>query len=302
MILPSRSISSSSSRTAAVTTNPPPNPSDPWTYPNALPRPTQPWRQNPKRKYPDRKAFQYAYYTHLSETSPLVLLFEYDNCNTLLLEKVRSQIAKLPPPALPFQPSSASSFPSSDPPTSAGSSKKKKSKVKSAVEEDNPDLAVPPDTRATFMVVRSGVLGAVHRARPRESSLAPWCDGQRAFIVCPVISGDYIGKVLKVVRRAVKEAQKPDSKNAKGSGPKQSALNLLVGLVEGSRVVSASEVEALTKTPDLDTLRAQVVGMLEGQGRSLVGVLGQAGGGGLVRTLQGLEAGMKDKEEGKAEP
>ena len=71
--------------------------------------------------------------------------------------------------------------------------------------------------------------------------------------------------------------------------------------MDGNRVVPAAEVEAMTKTPDLDTLRAQVVGMLEGQGRSLVGVLGQAGGGGLIRTLQGLEAGMKEKDGVKAE-
>lgn len=57
-------------------------------------------------------------------------------------------------------------------------------------------------------------------------------------------------------------------------------------------------MEAVSKLSELDGLRSELVGILELRGRELVGVLGQAGGGGLVRTLQGLENGLKEKKAG----
>jgi large subunit ribosomal protein L10 len=47
-------------------------------------------------------------------------------------------------------------------------------------------------------------------------------------------------------------------------------------------------------------LRAQLVGLLEMPARQLLGVTQQAGGGGLVRTLMGLEQGLKEGQEGPA--
>jgi large subunit ribosomal protein L10 len=72
-------------------------------------------------------------------------------------------------------------------------------------------------------------------------------------------------------------------------------MKLVAGILEGGRLVGGKEIERVKDLPELDILRAQVVGMLEGQGRSLVGLLSQAGGGGLVRTLQGLEKGMQEE-------
>ena len=60
------------------------------------------------------------------------------------------------------------------------------------------------------------------------------------------------------------------------------------------------DVDKLGKLPDLDGLRSQLVGLLEMRGRELVGVLGQAGGGSLVRTLQGRENDLKGNGEAEA--
>jgi len=79
---------------------------------------------------------------------------------------------------------------------------------------------------------------------------------------------------------------------------KQPYLKLVAGVLEGNRLVGAEELGRVSKLPELDTLRVQVVGLLEGTGRSLVGLLGQAGGGGLVRTLQGLEKDRGEKAGG----
>ena len=261
-------------------------------------------------------------------------MFEYDNCSSGMLNRLRSAISKIPSPKTRFEPSIQPANEDDETALAAAPKKKQKSKSKDAVIDNTSatsssatdastatsdgattdsdtvgidlealkakavlDEAAKIDLRARFMLVRSGILGAVHKIRPQQSSLRDWCEGQRAFVVCPISSPPYIQKVLKVVAKTVKDAQKPESRGIK---PKQPVLNLLVGLADGERVMPAKEVQAMVKLPELDTLRAQVVGMLEGQGRTLVGVLGQAGGGGLVRTLQGLEQGMKENQGGAA--
>ena len=60
--------------------------------------------------------------------------------------------------------------------------------------------------------------------------------------------------------------------------------------------MTVEEIRAVGKLPELDLLRGQVVGLLEGSARSLIGTLEGAAGGGLVRTLQGLEKGLAEKE------
>lgn len=77
-------------------------------------------------------------------------------------------------------------------------------------------------------------------------------------------------------------------------------INVVVGLVEG-KLTGRKEIMEISKLPDHQTLRAQLLGSLESPGRSLLGVLGAAGGGGLVRTLQGLEVSLKEKEGGGEE-
>lgn len=73
-------------------------------------------------------------------------------------------------------------------------------------------------------------------------------------------------------------------------------MELVAGIMEYGRVMSPEEIMEVGKLPELDTLRAQLVGLLENPGRNLVGLLGQAAGGGLVRTLQGLEKDLQDKQ------
>jgi large subunit ribosomal protein L10 len=71
--------------------------------------------------------------------------------------------------------------------------------------------------------------------------------------------------------------------------------------MEKNRLVSTSEILDIGTLPELDTLRAQLVGLLEMPARQTIGVLSQAAGGSLVRTLQGLEGDLKAREEPKVE-
>jgi large subunit ribosomal protein L10 len=102
-----------------------------------------------------------------------------------------------------------------------------------------------------------------------------------------------MSQILKSIERTIKKNQREGSKD---QIVKQPELKLMFGYLEGGKIVQPKEVGDIGKLPDLDGLRSQLVGLLEMRGRELVGVLGQAGGGGLVRTLLGLENDLKAKE------
>lgn len=72
---------------------------------------------------------------------------------------------------------------------------------------------------------------------------------------------------------------------------------LLGGVFERDTVVSAQEVADIAKLPELSTLHAQLVGLLESSGSQLVGTLQSAAGGSLIRTLKGLENNLKGPEQ-----
>ncbi|KAI9637943.1 uncharacterized protein MKK02DRAFT_42322 [Dioszegia hungarica] len=242
------------------------------------------------RVYGPRKAFLHAYYTHLLRTSQLVLLFKHDNLTVSNLLAIRRAIAKIPIPP----PSRAISPP--PPPPSSG-------------EIEGEDTSA----RATLTISRTGVLSSLFKSpssRPSSSSLTPpsllpHLTGPTALITSPSLSPPYLSKLLTTINRELRKVQKEIPPNTAPEKVKQPTLQLVAGIMEGGRLVGVKEVESVGKLPALDTLRAQVVGLLEGQGRGLLGLLGQAGGGGLVRTLQGLEEGLKGGEAGeekKAEP
>jgi len=106
-----------------------------------------------------------------------------------------------------------------------------------------------------------------------------------------------MSQILTSIQRTIKKNQREGTKDQL---VKQPELKLLFGYVEGRQVLEVGDVDKLGKLPDLDGLRSQLVGLLEMRGRELVGVLGQAGGGSLVRTLQGRENDLKGNGEAEA--
>jgi large subunit ribosomal protein L10 len=214
------------------------------------------------RIYTDRKTYLYDYYTHLLRTSQLVLLFQHDNLSVSDLQKIRQGIAKIKPPPSPS-------------PTNG-----------------NTETTIPVETRASLTILRTGILSALTR---HQSIPFPKLKGQTALISSPTLAPKYMSQILTAIQRTIKKNQREGSKD---QVIKQPELKLLFGYMEGTRFVEAGQVEQIGKLRDLDGQRSELVGLLEMRGRELVGVLGQAGGGGLVRTLQGLEKGLKEQEEG----
>ena len=256
--------------------------------------------------YPARKAFLHAYYSHLLSTSELVLLFSHANLTVAELNKVRRALAKLPPP-----------------PSGAGAGEGKQE-------------GEGEGEKATLTITRTGLLSALfpripasdatpspssssspsasasatttlpphprpHHLHPDLPSLQPYLTGPTALLTSPSLSPPYLAKVLQTITRTLKSLERefPPTVPADVQAAKQPRLTLVAGIMEKNRLLDVKGVEDVGKLPSLDQLRDQLVGLLEMPQRQLVGVLTQAGGGGLVRTLQGLEEGLRKEAEGQ---
>ncbi|TYJ56710.1 hypothetical protein B9479_002641 [Cryptococcus floricola] len=216
---------------------------------------------SPSRVYTPRKTYLWNLYSNILHKSPLLLVFDHANLTAAEWSQLRRGVNAIKRPVKPWDPS-----------------------LSGEEQAERTEIAT-----AQLQVVRSGVFQAVSGSS--SSPIMPHLAGQRAVLTCTSLSPTYLAKILSSLSRTIKSLKR---ENAEGAQP---TLNLVAGLVEGHKVMTQKELEELGKLPELDVLRAQVVGMLEGQGRSLVGVLGQAAGGSLVRTLQGLEKDMEAKEK-----
>ena len=77
-------------------------------------------------------------------------------------------------------------------------------------------------------------------------------------------------------------------------------LTLVGALIEG-RVFSVEKVKDVSKLPTLETLRQQIVGLISSPAVQLAMVLGEASGGKLARTLEGLKKGLEEGTQSKQE-
>lgn len=216
----------------------------------------------PGRVYPERKAFLFKYYEHLLQRSQLVLLFKHQNLSVAQSQQIRHAIQKIPVPALPAAAAEAA--------------------------EGSP---APEGERAVMTITRTGVLGPVVRSVPAGQGLESHLQGPTALITCPTISPKYVKQVLAAIETTIKKNTKKAEK--KDEVVKNPEFTLVAGVLEGSRLMDPKQVKDVAQLPELDQLRAQLLGLLEMPGRQLLGVLNQAGGGGLVRTLQSLEESLK---------
>lgn len=207
------------------------------------------------RIYTPRKSYLYQSYTHLLNSNQVVLLFQPNNLDSKELAGIRKAIKGVPLPRTSVSsPSSQSPSPS---PTQSGA------------QEDSP-------AAATLTLTRTGLLSSV--SRTLQPQLLPLLNGPTALITIPSLSPPYIQRILAAVHKSLK-FRSPASPSVEGQTSTSSRLILLGGLVEGTKILSAQEIMELLQLPDLDTLRGQLVGMLEMPARQLVGVTQMAGGG-----------------------
>lgn len=228
------------------------------------------------RIYTPRKEFLYRSYLDLLDKNQAVILFQPNNLSSAELGKIRRAVKSVPVT-------------------------KNMSEQYEATEGEED---VTTQVAATFTVARTGLLSSVIRSLPPSSisagttsQLASLLSGPVALLTVPTLSPPYLKSLFASMNKSL--AFRPPTINPAGTHPTSSRLVLLGALLEKTTLLSAPEVVQLVQTvPELDQLRAQLVGLLEMPARQLLGVSQQAGGGGLVRTLMGLEEGLKEKEGG----
>jgi ribosomal protein L10 len=250
-----------------------------------LPKPLK-GKTTKQRVFKDKKAFQFNWYTRILQTNtkaPVLILHHHD-FTAKRLKDLRADISTA------FRKSSASlSSPRSSP-------------------------APLPDP--TLTVVRTGIFGAALRELPNINlqeveRMINNQAGSFAVLSFPSFNPPQLNAVLRAMDRSVPPKRpKTDEElkqelEAKTADPAQPGKRMkrvrqirtpelkLMGAILENRVFLPSAVKDVSKLPTLDTLRAQVVGLLGSPATHLAAILSEASGGRLARTLEGFKQSME---------
>lgn len=241
-----------------------------------------PGKRMPRVFQGSRKAFQYEWYTKLlnaSSVSPLIILYR-DAFNAERFKKLRIDIQTAANKLNSASPQSTSCSP-------------------------------------TLTVIRSSIFGAALRDFPNINlneveRMIEGVKGGYAVLSLPFLDPPYLDAVLRALSRSVPprpaktqaEIDKElEQKNADPATPGRRMkrvrptlvpeLKVMGVLIEG-KLLLPDRMEEIVRMPTLDTLRAQIVGLLTAPSVQLAAVLSEASGGKLTRTLEGLKASLGD--------
>lgn len=243
-----------------------------------------------ERAFTPRKKHLYAEYTALTSSNDLHLLLSYADMSAGLLTKLRRQLAET---CLPRSPSNPFGIP-----------------------KDSDITRLPPK----LLVVRCHMLVAALKAQDRwkdsSKDLGSTLKGPVAVLSLPVLDPPHLTAMLKLLDRALPKPSASAATSASGKGkedelaipplggggtkkpkePRVPSLRVVGGLIEG-RMFQFKELDRVTSLPSLRVLHSQIVGLLSAPPAQLVGVLGQAAGHRLLRTLDGFRQGLEDAQK-----
>jgi ribosomal protein L10 len=184
-----------------------------------------------------------------------------------------------------------------------------------------PAPAEPP----TLMVMRTSIFGVALRDfapadADQTTQIANLVEGGFAVLTLPSLSPPQLHAIIRAIDRVVPpKKEQAAAKPSKGKGREESSdwipgrpvprvrpvlspeLRVMGALMEG-RVFSAAGIKDVAKLPPLDTLRAQIVGLLSTPAMQLAAVLSEASGGRLARTLEGFKKGLEEGQSTEAPP
>jgi len=101
----------------------------------------------------------------------------------------------------------------------------------------------------------------------------------------------------EAARLAIIENPTPGRRPKRVSPNLPPELELKGALIEG-RLFVRKKLDDVAKLPTLDTLRGQLLGLISAPAMQLAGVLNEAGGAQLARTLKGFRKGLEMEEGG----
>jgi len=263
------------------------------------PTPAEPSPAKQKRRWPlpaseraftPRKKHLYAEYTALTSSNDLHLLLGHADMSASLLTKLRRQLAET---CLPRSPSNPYGIP-----------------------KGSDITRLPPK----LLVVRCHMLVAALRAQERwkegSKNLGSMLRGPVAVLSLPTLDPPHLTAILKVLNRALPKpsATTATSSSRKGKEddlampplggggtkkpkePRVASITVVGGLIEG-RMFKFEELDRVTSLPSLQLLHSQIVGLLSAPQAQLAGVLSQAAGSRLLRTLDGFRQGLEDAQK-----
>ena len=262
--------------------------------PRRYPKKTEP------RIYSERKQFLYNQYLRLLETSrecPLIFL-QHTNFSISRLTKLRKDIAAATTRKGGFAPSLLNPGPTPLTPSNDSS------------------IITPP----SLTVIRTSIFGAALRDyapvdAKTAKEISTTVENGLAVLSLPSLDPPMLNAILNALRKSVpplkpgQKAKVPSSKNPSADDPDfvpgrrvkrvkptpTPELTVMGALIEG-RVFKAPAVRDVASLPTLDTLRAQLVGLISSPANQIAGILVQASGGQLTRTLEGFRKGLEDSE------
>jgi len=182
-------------------------------------------------------------------------------------------------------------------------------------------LSAPLPTAAnpaqpTLTMVRTSIFGAALRDLPginlaQVEKMLKNQSGSFAVLSFPTFHPPQLNAVLRALDRSIPPKPPKTEEEiklalaAKKADPEQPGRRMkrerqvripeleLMGAIIESRVLLADDVHNMSKLPTLGTLHAQLVGLLSAPASQLAMVLGEASGGRLARTLEGLKKGLE---------
>ena len=151
----------------------------------------------------------------------------------------------------------------------------------------------------------------------KTEQIAKLVEGGFAVLALPALIPPQLNAIIRAIDRLVPPKKGQAKVEAKGKGKEENSdwipgrpvprvkpvlspeLKVMGVLIEG-RVFSAAGVKDVAKLPTLDTLRAQIVGLLSTPAIQLAAVLSEASGGKLARTLEGFKKGLEEGQSTEA--
>ncbi|TDL20890.1 hypothetical protein BD410DRAFT_750151, partial [Rickenella mellea] len=235
------------------------------------------------RRFDERKTFLYNQYARLlaSSSSSPILFLEHTNFRAQSLIKLRRDIAAASTQHVP---------------TLSGNISTK-------------------DTPAKLSVITTSLFGVALRDyapldQKASKEIEKMVKGGLAVLTLPTLNPPQLQAIVRALERAVppKVAQTPEELAKEASaeadayvpGRRQKRirkrytpeLTVLGAIIEG-RVFSVQGVKDVAGLPTLETLHAQIVGLLSSPATQLAAVLSEASGGRLARTLEGFKKGLE---------
>ncbi|CAE6428832.1 unnamed protein product [Rhizoctonia solani] len=156
-----------------------------------------------------------------------------------------------------------------------------------------PSKGAPVDQPpAKLSVIRHAIFGAaIKSTQPQAVPLIPSVQGPAAILTFPSLDPPHLKSALRAIERAI-----PKPRPGAPVDHTKPKLHIIGAYAEG-QVFQFAAIQNLSTLPTLDTLRAQLIGLLSAPAAQLAGVLDQARGGRLSRTLEGLKASLKENEK-----